>query len=69
MTPIVTYVLHAAKTNPSRQIAVVIPEIVEDRWYNHLLHAQRAAVLKARLYFQGTGSIVVVNVPWYIEKR
>jgi amino acid transporter len=66
--PIVAHVLKTAKANPERQVAVVIPEVVEDRWYNHLLHAQNAAMLKALLYFQGTGSVVVVNVPWYVGK-
>ena len=45
-----------------------IPEIVENRWYNYPLHAQRGAMLKALLYFQGTGRVVVINVPWYVGK-
>jgi amino acid transporter len=69
LTPIVDHVLRAAKEHPTRQVAVVIPEIVEDRWYNHLLHAQRAAMLKALLYFYGNGGIVVVNVPWYLREE
>jgi hypothetical protein len=48
-------------------VAVVIPELIERRWYNYLLHNQRAAVLKAMLYFLGNKNIVVVNVPWYLE--
>jgi len=65
LLPILDFVLEKAKSNPHRQIAVVIPEIVEDRWYNQLLHNQRAAVLKAFLYFSGNPKIIVVNVPWY----
>ena len=68
LSPIVSHVLQVAKHNPTRQVAVVIPEIVENRWYNFPLHAQRAAMLKALLYFQGNGGIVVINVPWYIGK-
>ncbi len=68
LTPIVSHVLQAARANPTRQVAVVIPEIVENRWYNYPLHAQRAAMLKALLYFQGTGGVVVINVPWYVGK-
>jgi hypothetical protein len=59
--------LREAKKNPDRPIAVVIPELVEKRWYNYFLHNQRAAVLKAMLYFLGSKNIVVVNVPWYVE--
>lgn len=67
LTPIVEIALHEAKQNPDRPIAVVIPELVEKRWYNFFLHNQRAAVLKTMLYFLGSKNIVVVNVPWYIE--
>jgi amino acid transporter len=66
ITPIVDYVLDLAQKNPSRQIAVVIPEIVERRWYYQMLHNQRGTALKSMLYFKGNGRILVVNVPWYI---
>jgi amino acid transporter len=67
LTPIVEIIRREAKQHPERQIAVVIPELVEKRWYNYLLHNQRAAVLKAMLYFLGDKNIIVVNVPWYVE--
>lgn len=67
ITPIVDYVLDLAQKNPSRQVAVVIPEVVERHWYYHMLHNQRATALKSMLYFKGNGRIIVVNVPWYIE--
>jgi hypothetical protein len=67
ITPIVDYVLELAQKNPSRQIAVVIPEVVERRWYYHMLHNQRGTELKSMLYFKGNGRIIVVNVPWYVE--
>jgi amino acid transporter len=69
INPIVDYVLDLAEKNPTRQIAVVIPEIVERHWYYHLLHNQRATALKSMLYFKGNGRILVVNVPWYVEDR
>jgi amino acid transporter len=66
-SPIVGYVLDAQKKEPSRQIAVLIPELVERHWYYYFLHNQRAAVLKTLLYIRGSQRIAVVNVPWYIE--
>jgi len=66
ITPIVDYVLALAEKNPTRQIAVIIPEIVERQWYYHMLHNQRGTALKSMLYFKGNGRIIVVNVPWYI---
>jgi hypothetical protein len=65
--PIVDYVLELHKKDPSRQIAVVIPELVERHWYYYFLHNQRAAALKALLYVKGNQQIAVVNVPWYLD--
>ena len=51
--PIVKYVLHLERTNPRRQIAVTIPEMVERHWFLQFLHNQRGSVLKALLYLKG----------------
>ena len=66
LMPIVDYVLEAERANPNRQIAVLIPELVERHWYHHFLHNKRAAVLKALLLLKGNQRIVVINVPWYL---
>ncbi len=66
-SPIVDYVLTLQKSDPTRQIAVLIPELVERHWYYYFLHNQRAAVLKTLLYIKGSERIAVVNVPWYID--
>ena len=64
--PIVEYVSEVEHQEPNRQVAVVIPELVERRWYHHFLHNKRAALLKALLLVRGTQQTVVVNVPWYL---
>jgi amino acid transporter len=66
-SPLVEYVLDVQKKDPARQLAVLIPEVVERHWYYYFLHNQRAAVLKTLLYIRGNQRIAVVNVPWYIE--
>jgi amino acid transporter len=66
-SPIVDYVLELQKKDPERQLAVLIPELVERHWYYSVLHNQRGAVLKTLLYLKGSQRIAVVNVPWYIE--
>jgi amino acid transporter len=53
--------------NPDRTLAVIIPELVERRWYHYFLHNKTAAVLKAYLYFSGLQRVVVINVPWYLS--
>jgi len=69
INPIVDYVLDLERKNPERQIAVLIPELVEQHWYYYVLHNQRAAALKGLLYTKGTHRIVVINVPWYLESK
>jgi len=66
-SPIVDYVIDLQKKNPDRQLAVLIPELVERHWYYYFLHNQRAAMLKTLLYIRGSQRIAVVNIPWYIE--
>jgi hypothetical protein len=66
INPIVDFVLELSRKNPDRQIAVLIPEVVERRWYYHALHNQRAAALKTLLYFKGNPAILVINMPWYV---
>jgi amino acid transporter len=66
-SPIVEYILDLQKKDPGRQLAVIIPELVERHWYYYFLHNQRASVLKALLYIRGSERVAVVNVPWYIE--
>jgi hypothetical protein len=53
--------------NPGRQIAVIVPELVERHWYHYPLHNQRAELLKAYLLLKGSHHIVLINVPWYIN--
>ncbi|HXY25316.1 MAG TPA: APC family permease [Candidatus Acidoferrum sp.] len=67
LAPIVDYVLEAERKYPNQQIAVLIPELVQRRWYHHLLHNKRASVLKALLLLKGNQRIIVINVPWYLE--
>ncbi len=69
INPIVDAVLELERKNPDRQIAVLIPELVERRWFYHALHNQRAAALKGLLYVKGTQRIIVINVPWYLRAR
>ncbi len=64
--PIMDYALELEKNNPGRQIAVLIPELVERRWYFNLLHNHRSAALKTLLLFQGDKRVTVINIPWYL---
>jgi hypothetical protein len=66
ISPIVDYVLELERNNPDRQIAVLIPELVERRWYHYFLHNQRAEWLRALLLLKGNQQIIVIVVPWHL---
>jgi amino acid transporter len=65
--PILDYVMKMETDNPGRQIAVIVPELVERHWYHYPLHNQRAELLKALLLVKGSRNIVLINVPWHIK--
>jgi amino acid transporter len=67
LKPILEYVTTMEAKNPSRQIAVIVPELVERHWYHYPLHNQRAELLKALLLIRGSRNIVLISVPWYIK--
>jgi amino acid transporter len=66
INPILDYVLTLERDHPDRQIAVLIPELVERHWYHYFLHNQRAEWLRALLLARGNQRIILVNVPWHI---
>jgi amino acid transporter len=67
--PIVQYVLGLSKKNPSRTIIVVIPQLVENRWYESFLHNQRGRLLEWVLLVRGNERIFTVSAPWYVGER
>jgi amino acid transporter len=69
IVPIVQFILDLSKKHPDRHIIVVIPELVEDKWYEYFLHNQRAHLLEWVLLARGNERIFAVNAPWYIGKR
>lgn len=66
--PIMEFVLDVERENPDRQVAVLIPKLVESRWYYRLLHNNRSTVLDALLLFRGERRITVIDIPWYLSR-
>ena len=66
--PVVQYVLELAEKFPGRQILVVIPEFVEDHWYEYFLHNQRARLLEWMILARGNKQIFTVSSPYYIPR-
>jgi len=67
--PIVQFILGLSREHPDRSIIVVIPELVEDRWYEYFLHNQRGRLLEWALLVQGNERIFTVSAPWYVVER
>jgi amino acid transporter len=66
LSPLMDYVLKLEDENPGRKIAVLLPELVVQHWWENLLHNQRVQLLKLMLLLKGNQRIVVVNIPWYL---
>jgi amino acid transporter len=69
VVPIVQFVLELSEKNPDRKIMVVIPELVEDHWYEYFLHNQRARLLEWTLLVRGNQRIFTVSSPYYVSEQ
>jgi len=69
VSPIVDHVLEVERKNHGRQIALVVPELVANHWYDFLLHNNRAEMLKALVLLKGNRRIAIINVPWYLREK
>jgi amino acid transporter len=65
--PLLAFVNERASEHPDRQIAVVVPQLVEARWYHAFLHNHASSVLKALLLLRGGPQIILINTPWYLR--
>ncbi len=66
--PLVEYVLKMEQEHQGRTIAVLVPEMVVRHWWENLMHNQRAQLLKLMLLVKGNQGIIVLNIPWYLQK-
>jgi amino acid transporter len=64
--PIVQYALEQQAAHPERNVTVLIPELVESRWYHYLLHNNRPEAIRALLLFNGNQRITVVSIPYHL---
>jgi amino acid transporter len=69
IVPVVQFILDLSKTHPDRNIIVVIPELVEDKWYEYFLHNQRGRLLEWVLLARGNERVFTVTAPWYVGER
>jgi amino acid transporter len=65
--PTVDYIRKLEREHPDREIAVVIPQLVEKHWYEYFLHRQRSELLAALLLLEDEPRINIINVPWHLK--
>ena len=69
IVPVVQYILKLSEENPQRRIVVVIPELVENQWYEYFLHNQRGRLLEWLLLVHGNQHIFTVSSPCYLSDQ
>jgi amino acid transporter len=67
--PVLRLVKKLELSHPDTSVAVLIPELVKQRWYQRLLHTHRGRRLRNQLLRHGGSRLTVINVPWYLEER
>lgn len=66
--PLLKFIAATEKDNRDRQIAILVPQLVKEHWWQYLLHARRGQRLRAALLRYGGSRVVVINVPWYLQE-
>jgi len=64
--PIVDYALSQQAEMPDRHITVLIPELIESRWYHYILHNNRPEAIRTLLLLGDNTRITVTTVPWHL---
>jgi amino acid transporter len=66
MEPLLEYIEQVDMEAPDDYVTIVLPEFVPARWWHHLLHNQRALLIKAALLFKP--NTVVTSVPFHLSR-
>jgi hypothetical protein len=64
MEPLLEYIDAVDAEHPDDYVTILLPEFVPARWWHHILHNQRALLIKAALLFRPR--IVVTSVPFHL---
>ena len=68
LQPMIDYILAVERESEVCKICVLVPELVVRHWWENLLHNRRANLLKVILLVRGNRRIIVINIPWYMER-
>ncbi|STY28728.1 aminoacid/polyamine transporter [Legionella wadsworthii] len=67
--PLLNFVRKVRKERKNSLIALIIPELVEPKWYEYLLHNIHAPGLRALLFLERDPRTIVITVPWYLREK
>ena len=65
MEPLLEFIEQLQASHPDSYLTVLLPEFVPKRWWQALLHNQRALLIKGALLFQP--NIIVTSVPYHLH--
>ena len=66
--PVLKLARELQEKSGGRAVAVLVPEVVKQRWYQHLLHAHRARQLRRQLLRHGGPGLTIISVPWRLDE-
>lgn len=67
-SPMLKLIEKITQANTDRLVAVLVPELVKQTWWQYLLHTQRARRLSSAILRYGGSNVVVIRVPWHLEE-
>ena len=67
LAPLLRLIEDLKQKHPGRAIAVVLPQLIEARWWERLLHTHRERHLSTALLRHGGPDLATVAVPWNLE--
>ena len=65
--PLLRLIGETKRDHPNRLITVLIPEVVKDHWWQHILHMHRARRIRSALLRYGS-RVVVITIPWHLKE-
>ena len=63
LAPLMAYIARRVDEDRCRQVAVVLPQLVEHRWYHVLVPFDLASVVRTELLARGRPQVVIVSAP------
>ena len=64
--PLLEHIEELLQKDPDGWVTIVLPEILPAKWWQNILHNQRALMLKAAVLFKER--VILTDVPFHLER-